>query len=296
MRRAGLRKRLLDKVATYKIGTGVWTPERAEAVAKRVGLDRLNPEPKLAEFMDEPFWSFIQAIGWIAWRTPETVREHADRYREEHLEWRHTREGAVLSSFSQKRSTYRFLQTVRLQDDKPPSVAVEDAMREFWNALLKGDLVANALDVETGKRRRIERMEFQDLKLGDYEHVRDDGAGPVTLNERLLGPVYWDPRVESVEVRELWPAPASPTIDTSGFGTLDKSSAKAESDCRRWLEGEMRKSPHQRPKGRRDFRAEALSKFAGLSGRAFDRAWEKAIEATGAKDWARVGRPKKSPQ
>jgi hypothetical protein len=64
-----------------------------------------------------------------------------------------------------------------------------------------------------------------------------------------------------------------------------------ESLCR-WLEGEMRKSTHRRPKPREDFKIEALKMFPGLSARAFDRAWKAAIKASAA-EWSRPGRPRK---
>lgn len=70
--------------------------------------------------------------------------------------------------------------------------------------------------------------------------------------------------------------------------------AKAESDCRRWLTEQIQKSPHQRPKPRGDFRREALERFPGLSGRGFERAWDAAIESAGALLWRASGRPRKT--
>lgn len=71
--------------------------------------------------------------------------------------------------------------------------------------------------------------------------------------------------------------------------------ARAESDCRRWLTEHMQKSPRQRPKPRGHFEREALECFSGLSARAFARAWDAAIADAGAGAWSASGRPRKTP-
>jgi hypothetical protein len=66
----------------------------------------------------------------------------------------------------------------------------------------------------------------------------------------------------------------------------------AKSLCQRWLEEEMRKSPHRSPKPRKEFQTEAMQKWPGLSGRKFNNPWDAAIPPTGAK-WNQAGRPPK---
>jgi hypothetical protein len=70
------------------------------------------------------------------------------------------------------------------------------------------------------------------------------------------------------------------------------SLVNAETACRKWLEGEMRRSPLQRTRSRESFLEEALGKFTGLTKRGFDRAWDQAINITKASAWRLPGRPK----
>jgi hypothetical protein len=67
----------------------------------------------------------------------------------------------------------------------------------------------------------------------------------------------------------------------------------AGSDCRTWLEREMRISP-QRVQPKRHWRTLAKQKF-GVSGRSFERAWAEALRNTGAQ-WNRPGAPSKLPK
>jgi hypothetical protein len=75
--------------------------------------------------------------------------------------------------------------------------------------------------------------------------------------------------------------------------TAPRLTAGAERRCQRWLENEMRNSPTRRPQPRRDFWRDAQGQFRGLSKRAFDRAWAKAVDATGATAWSAAGAPRK---
>jgi hypothetical protein len=66
------------------------------------------------------------------------------------------------------------------------------------------------------------------------------------------------------------------------------SKAKPEQDCYRWLLAQMRQSTEMRPKSRT---AEAIEKFPSLGARQFRRAWDRAIEESGATGWSKAGRP-----
>jgi hypothetical protein len=77
--------------------------------------------------------------------------------------------------------------------------------------------------------------------------------------------------------------------------TARASTASAQTDCQKWLESHMRRSP-VRTKSKEAFRTQAMEVFPKLSRRGFDMAWQNAIAATGAHGWASAGRPRKSPQ
>jgi len=62
--------------------------------------------------------------------------------------------------------------------------------------------------------------------------------------------------------------------------------------CELWLTIQMRESPLERPKPKREFRSEAQQLF-GISGNEFDSIWAVTVEQTGA-NWSKSGAPKKS--
>ena len=69
------------------------------------------------------------------------------------------------------------------------------------------------------------------------------------------------------------------------------SMADAETQCQAWLEGHMRASPHRNTKTKKEWLAEALSRFKRVSQRGFrDRCWPNAIKAAGAEAWRVAGR------
>ena len=71
--------------------------------------------------------------------------------------------------------------------------------------------------------------------------------------------------------------------------TAKNNSIKA---CRLWLSEIMRSNP-AKPKPRDDYLKEALVRWPGTLGkRGFKRAWDEAVETTGADAWSASGRPK----
>lgn len=71
-------------------------------------------------------------------------------------------------------------------------------------------------------------------------------------------------------------------------GMKRQTIASAEGGCQQWLAGLMREGPH---KVRDEYFKEASSKFPGLTGRGFKRAWSNAIvNAEAAEDWSKPGR------
>ena len=69
----------------------------------------------------------------------------------------------------------------------------------------------------------------------------------------------------------------------------------AMTDCRKWLETEMKLSLTTRPRAKEEFLREAQETFR-ISARSFDTAWKTAISNTGAVAWSHAGRPQKSGQ
>ncbi len=107
-------------------------------------------------------------------------------------------------------------------------------------------------------------------------HWRDD------FNDRLYvsgrpGPLWTHLQVKKADILSRWPKP-SPAI-------------KTEAECCRWLIDEMRQSPTVRPKPKAQFWKTARTRFKAIGLRQFERAWDKALDETGAANWAKAGRP-----
>ena len=71
-----------------------------------------------------------------------------------------------------------------------------------------------------------------------------------------------------------------------------RQSVGAENKCQQWLENLMKNSPERRPKTKVEFFQQSRENF-GVTRRAFERAWGKAVASTGAEAWSKAGAPKK---
>ena len=95
-------------------------------------------------------------------------------------------------------------------------------------------------------------------------------------------PLYHDVRVEAAGLRKFWSTTAP--ISTRG----------AEHRLQKWLEGEMRAAPNDSP-GKAVMKVRAEKAGHSVSGRAFIRAWDAAIQASEAVAWSRGGaKPKQA--
>ena len=110
----------------------------------------------------------------------------------------------------------------------------------------------------------------------DESHWRND------FNDRLYesglpGPAWTHLQVRKADILSRWPRPSTVI--------------KNEAECCRWLVGEMRQSPVARPKPKAHFFKAARKRFRRIGLRQFDRAWDKALNESGAWNWSKSGRP-----
>jgi hypothetical protein len=83
------------------------------------------------------------------------------------------------------------------------------------------------------------------------------------------------------DVVAIWPALVSSVQALLGISTksaVTPSTSNAERECARYLAGLMKASPKLQPKRKADYRNECQTLFQGLTGRAFNRAWQKEIK------------------
>jgi len=167
-------------------------------------------------------------------------------------------------------------------------VPTKEAIGDLLAALRSGKLVAHGTFDGEGKPTRLETAVWSGFEIivkplmfaGDM-HLPTLGK-PVIIARRMGSPRT---RINSVtvpaaRVRKLWPA-ARPT-------------AASEAKCREDLATEMKRSAGCPPKPKPEFLEDCRARFPGLGERGFERAWAAAIKLTGAADWSKPGRPRKS--
>lgn len=175
-----------------------------------------------------------------------------------------------------------------------------ESVRELWPLICDGQLELIGLQAGHAMTARIPGQSLtlvkvlqplvssiDDMLLNAPSHISctpyiDEEHWQRDFNDKLFesgrsGPAWSHLQVRKSEILERWPRSVS-TIS-------------AEQACYRWLLSAMRASPEQRPKSRIAFLADAKAQFAGLADRQFIRAWQRAINESGAK-WSKSGRPK----
>jgi hypothetical protein len=204
---------------------GLESPAQIESELKARGLPPLAVTPNPEEFdpMAEVWWTLAMAAAWVAFRTPDSVRQVWWVYRSEFRTWsgRHeietSKEGLPVTAFGYELNR---LQEVSLRDscfdqgvgDKP-ALAPQDALLSLWSTLESGQLVAEGFPNGVEKRAPIRDAEWIDLVVDNYDGWRADPKGrwpadSIGAGERA--PRFSRVRVRSARVVELWPASLSP--------------------------------------------------------------------------------------
>jgi hypothetical protein len=154
------------------------TPPQAEAEALRLGIKPFVSEPHPAKFdpMRETWWSLPMAIAWIAWRSPDRVREFWDAYRSEcwdwnFREWRDGPDGPVYAGhfLEQRRpATLSSLLFAEHHDSAQGllpdrATSISDAKAKLWEALSENSFQATGVTTDTGERTIIPDYAWRDL-------------------------------------------------------------------------------------------------------------------------------------
>lgn len=155
------------------------------------------------------------AVSWIAWRTPEQVREAWRPYSDECWEWHPRRsrvgfDGPCDPKYSLEQRKPPNLWSLKLDeylvgcciDAFASRVTVETAQADLWRKLRRGALEATAIERTTSTRVAIPVGAWDDLDL-IKENEKD-----VLQRIRPWSPHnvrYDDVDFASAEVRELWP-------------------------------------------------------------------------------------------
>jgi hypothetical protein len=254
-----------------RVRRGEMSAEAAEDWAKANDQSPFFPAPDNPRFdpMKEPYWTLAMALAWIIWRTPDSVRENWNAYRQRN---------AFLKPVDMH-DVWR--EDANVSGSETPGATL--AQKELWTELQNGRIEASGVPRfvrgEIGVRGESGRMpipghEWIDLSPINFHSGEADSIATATDVEARYDAV----RVPRDDVESIWPT--------------QQSSSAASTNCRRWLEKLMRGSPREKPKSKADFLGEAQSKFTGLSKREFDRVWSEAVKESGA-TWSKSGRPAK---
>lgn len=283
-----LRDELISKVQVGKI-----SPEVAEAQAKEVGLPPFASRPDLSLFdpLKVSRWTFPMAIAWIAWRDLALVTEQQKEFREECTDWFfrewnqpaddgksfNRRQGWFLESLPTTNALTLLLEHeyLRSSDELPLTFEFSptDAENELLRALADDEVKAEGFNrdgdlVEIPAREWTRLQRFEERERDVFKYRPLDPSPP-----------YTDVLFRRDDLLRRWPKAGS--------------RARSEVECRRWLISVMRESLMHRPGPKAEFRIKAMKQFVGLSLQQFNRAWDRAIEETGAAQWKKPGRPPK---
>jgi hypothetical protein len=168
------RDDLIDNVKYGRI-----TPDEAEAEAVRLGLGKLASEPNGSQFdpMRETWWSLPMTVAWMAWRSPDRVREFWDTYRSEcwdwHFrEWRNGPDGPVHAGhfLEQRRPATLLLLSLAESYDSAHgllphgAISINEAKAKLWEALSEHTLQATGISTDSGERVAIPDYAWRDLR------------------------------------------------------------------------------------------------------------------------------------
>lgn len=210
------RDRLIDKVRHGKI-----TPDGAGAEAKRLKLDPLAGRPNAEDFdpMQEQFWTLPMAAAWIAYRTPDAVREWWDKYRELCKFWKPQRwqigEGPIINGHLLEQWPAASLDLLRMGDEfedsqdggraSVASTAIDELLVKLQAGRLNEsgkELIATGIDQDSRRRVSISKEQWRDLRASE-ENGREVFCAEMKPGGSLAR--FEDVTVLRSAVEKMWP-------------------------------------------------------------------------------------------
>jgi hypothetical protein len=235
-------------------------------LAREVWAAQAKPAGRDPDPFDETqtHWTLLQATAWVFHRTKDAVRRVTGDARRSQGEL--TRRHSLLTATVSDGGVTDF---VRATD------AADALLAQMRAELLVGWGRADG----RGNLQAIPAPTLIDARVW----FAPDKIGP---DPGISGTRWSDVHFKRADVMALW-RESNAEIEPSVRRTI-----AAEGECRAWLVSLMREQQQPtEPKGK--LRAEAKSRFQ-VSDRAFQRAWDRAVEDSGNRNWTNPGRRKSS--
>ena len=243
-----------------------------------VDVPKSAEPPAFPDVGHVPVWAVMAWKAFRGWETPAHVARHrsfeggTDRL-----------PGETTPQYTARQDEHRRFDTAEL---------------ELLRLLASGQVLALGRPcgrATSGARMREPESEFVPIPASTFLNEQLAFSGDGNLIQRLpklerefpdIGlrgstvdpsfPIYLDVRVEAAGLQGVWRT------------TAPNSTRGAEHRLQEWLEGKMRAAPNDSP-GKPVMTMQAKQAGYPTSGRGFDRAWLRAVDATGAKAWSGPG-------
>lgn len=190
---------------------GDWTPKRAEAWAKRQGLAPFagSPDPNSYTPECEAHWTLFMALAWIVHRDMGKVREVWPEFIGAHIYWarKTDRDGNnYWQLLSASHCEFDFYDGDVAEFFTEPTAALND----FRRKLSEGIIVATGLDNSKSLRRKIEPLEWIDLRFIKLDEIAVNIHSNIYRPETYLyisldGPAFSRVLVRSADVVATYP-------------------------------------------------------------------------------------------
>lgn len=174
---------MLRKLLLKQVREGSITPRQAELSALTSGIDLLGNGSTSGQSLDpmiEPWWTFAMTIAWIAWRTPDAVRDNWEQYTLSRSRWVRVPYNALARPMSEPIG-------YELHECRLPSAFDLMALEAF----------DGLSDADTAAMSKTIRESREDL-------FREAGRGELKAVGLLEGAHTWPEALKAIEAHE-WP-------------------------------------------------------------------------------------------
>lgn len=204
------RERIIRAVASSEM-----SPDQAEALALEKGFAPFSelPDPSSFRHMQEAFWPIELAVAWGIWGSTDKVAQHYSTYRQKCFVWipvikpgmflsmSHHLEAMSESSLKTVQDDFEYYQQVTSREEggKPSLLTFNEAFEDVKRALLSGELIAYAINLETLKPTSIPRVDWEYL-----QPVHEEDGSTTFKSQLSSSSLYAKVKVDRSRALAIW--------------------------------------------------------------------------------------------